>query len=348
MPGTVIVTGAAGGLGQAIAERVVQDPESYHCLFTVRNKNAPRAKKLYQLDGSNAKEIRTPELDLSSLQSIRAFASDLNAKVRSGTLPPIRALILNAAVFSEKGGLKFTDDDGDKKGFEINFAVNYLANFLLTLLLLGSLDKEHGRIVYVSSWTHDAALPVNQGHKPEKLQWDPVQLAHPKEKVSPGEQADDAMRRYGASKLCQVMFMHALQKRLDKTPGLEKICILGVDPGGMLHENLNHKLSAFQRYVLAPPVRIYTRLAVNLWPNGMLRTVEKSAGDIVRAALCLEDPQLGLYPKDVYLNGSELAESAALSKDEEQQELLWKLSLQFANLDESETALGGVAGTAST
>lgn len=209
MPGTIIVTGAAGGLGLAIAETVLTRPESFDCLFTVRNNDAPRAKQLHQLIASsvNNHKASTPEIDLGRLDSIRSFACDVNAKVSSGKLPPIKALILNAAFFMEKGSLQFTQDDKDVKGFEMHFAVNYLANFLLTLLLLESMDREHGRIVYVSSWKHDAALRVNQGHKPEKLKWDPEELAHPKGQVSAGDEAADAMRRYGSSKLSLVMFM---------------------------------------------------------------------------------------------------------------------------------------------
>jgi NAD(P)-dependent dehydrogenase (short-subunit alcohol dehydrogenase family) len=166
MPGTIIVTGAAGCLGLAVAETVLNRNESYNCLFTVRDKDAARAKPLHDLiaSSSNNNEASTPEIDLSRLDSIRAFASNLNRKVSSGELPPIKALILNAAFFMEKGSLQFTQDDKDVKGFEMHFAVNYLANFLLTLLLLESMDKEHGRIVYVSSWKHDPTLKANQGH----------------------------------------------------------------------------------------------------------------------------------------------------------------------------------------
>ncbi|OBT73132.1 hypothetical protein VF21_08923 [Pseudogymnoascus sp. 05NY08] len=209
MPGTIIVTGAAGGLGYAIAETVLNRNESYNCLFTVRDKDAARAKPLHDLIVSNGNnnEASTPEIDLSRLDSIRAFATDLIAKVSSGKLPPIKAFILNAAFFMERGNLQFTQDDKDVKGFEMHFAVNYLANFLLTLLLLESMDREHGRIVYVSSWKHDPALKANQGHQPEKLKWDLEELAHPKGQAGAGDEAADATRRYGASKLGLVMFM---------------------------------------------------------------------------------------------------------------------------------------------
>lgn len=39
--------------------------------------------------------------------------------------------------------------------------------------------------------------------------------------------------RYGASKLLLVMMMHSLQSRFHRDPSLNRICILGVDPGTM-------------------------------------------------------------------------------------------------------------------
>ncbi|OBT39615.1 hypothetical protein VE00_09764 [Pseudogymnoascus sp. WSF 3629] len=306
MPGTIIVTGAAGGLGLAVAETVLNRNESYNCLFTVRDKDAARAKPLHDLiaSSSNNNEASTPEIDLSRPDSIRAFAT----------------LILNAAFFMEKGSLQFTQDDKDVKGFEMHFAVNYLANFLLTLLLLESMDKEHGRI-------------------PDKLKWDPEELAHPKGQVSGGDEAADATRRYGTSKLSLVMFMHALQKRLNATSGLEKICVLGVDPGGMIHDNIMRRASALQRHLLEPAFRPFIKVTNLLYPNEWIRTVQKSSNDIVRAALQTDDPILGQYPKDAYLNGNETAESAAESKDEGKQKVLWEASLRYTRLDETETAL---------
>lgn len=43
-----------------------------------------------------------------------------------------------------------TDD-----GFDMTWQVNFLANMLLSLLLLQSMDKEHGRILIVGSWSHE-------------------------------------------------------------------------------------------------------------------------------------------------------------------------------------------------
>lgn len=59
-----------------------------------------------------------------------------------------------------------TDD-----GLEMTWHINYLANFLLSLLLLQSMDKKDGRILLVSSWTHEYIQPFLQG---QRLVWNAV------------------------------------------------------------------------------------------------------------------------------------------------------------------------------
>lgn len=41
----------------------------------------------------------------------------------------------------------------------MSWQVNYLANFILCLLLLQSMDKKHGRILIVGSWSHEQVAP---------------------------------------------------------------------------------------------------------------------------------------------------------------------------------------------
>lgn len=65
-----------------------------------------------------------------------------------GDIPPIRALVLNAG-FQDFGNQSWTDD-----GLDTNFATNYLGHWLLTLLLLGSVDREAGRIIIIGSQSH--------------------------------------------------------------------------------------------------------------------------------------------------------------------------------------------------
>ncbi|EFR03422.1 hypothetical protein MGYG_06419 [Nannizzia gypsea CBS 118893] len=345
MDGTIILTGATGGLGQELAKQLLQRPESYTLIFPVRDQKTTQAVHLQRLINSHGKAnhiVSVPELNLARFDDIRAFISNINDKVSAGVIPPIRALILNAAVCYELNGLRFThqmiETEKQPPPFEMNFAVNFLANVLLSLLLLQSVDKQHGRIVYTSSCTHDPNRPENEYYKPEKLKWDIADLAHPDMGNLDKDIAMEAMRRYGASKLALATFMHALRKRLDKTPGLESISIAGVDPGAVLHANIVKRASWKNRNFAFPLMQLYTRwVAQYLWPNGLFRTAEKSAQDLLSAALGSKDSWA--HPAEAYFDGREQVEAAVEAKDERKQEELWGLSLQYVGLDASQTSL---------
>lgn len=88
-------------------------------------------------------------LDLSKLSIVREVANTINKRVAEGSLPRIRALILNAG-YQEHTTQTFSSDD-----FDISFQANYLSHWLLTLMLLQSMDKENGRIVVLGSSTHE-------------------------------------------------------------------------------------------------------------------------------------------------------------------------------------------------
>lgn len=205
MSGTVIVTGAAGGLGLALAESIVKRPEAEACIFTVRNQSAANAQPLHTLRGSvQDKTVEIQELDLSQEHVVRTFAASINNKVSTKQLPPIRALILNAAAVPLPGPHQHANwNDGNK--LEMMFAVNHLANFLLTLLLLPSMDPENGRIVLLSSHAHDPQLM--RKHRPEKLEWNLKEIARGEQVPEAGDEWNDTMRLYGTSKLCEIMFM---------------------------------------------------------------------------------------------------------------------------------------------
>lgn len=146
--GTIVLTGANGGIGSAIVSRIVASPElsSYYGIYTVRNA-ASTPLHLAPNTGPHAHD--TLSLDLSSLASVRAAAATINARVAAGEIPPIRALVLNAG-YQEMDGQRFTDD-----GFDTMFEVNYLGNWLLVLLLLQSMGRETGRIVVLGSKAHE-------------------------------------------------------------------------------------------------------------------------------------------------------------------------------------------------
>src|SRR5690242_13945532 len=97
LKGGVLITGANGGLGSAFVSKFIQSSFSsdYHGIYAVRNpKTATELEKVLE-DGPKEHSYDLLPIDLSSLDSIRQTASSLNQRVASGSLPPIRALILN-------------------------------------------------------------------------------------------------------------------------------------------------------------------------------------------------------------------------------------------------------------
>jgi NAD(P)-dependent dehydrogenase (short-subunit alcohol dehydrogenase family) len=156
--GTILVTGANGGLGNAIVSHILNHRDlntNYYGIYTVRDavRGATTVRRTLERAESVKHDHELLAMDLGSLDSVRQAARDINNRVASGTLPPIRAFVLNAG-WGEQTTQSFTND-----GFDMSFQVNYLSHFLLTLLLLQSMDKKHGRIEVLSSWTHEYIIP---------------------------------------------------------------------------------------------------------------------------------------------------------------------------------------------
>lgn len=142
---------------------------------------------------------------------MRAVAAGISPRVAAGEIPPIRALFLNAGYF------EFTAQTWTPERFNATFASNYLGHWLLMLLLLGSMDREEGRVVVVGSEAHDPFNPKGKGWFCEARFMEFLRDGS-SEAVARSTwslSADDpsyngGFRRYGASKFCQVMMMWAL------------------------------------------------------------------------------------------------------------------------------------------
>ncbi|KUI73045.1 Retinol dehydrogenase 13 [Cytospora mali] len=344
--GTVIVTGANGGLGRGYITALTSSPHAaeYRGIYTDRDDAA--AKDLDGFlgvrapgGGTGKHQWETSALDLCSLAKIRAFAASINARVADGSLEPIRALVLVAGYLDvsaeAKKPLRFTED-----GYEAVWGINYLANFLLVLLLLRSMDKDHGRVVMVSSWSHNPYDKRNRisshlgAEEHNILYTDTDTLAKGVEYTDDGEKA--GLRRYGASKACLVMFMFELQRRINADPDLSKICVIAMEPGAMVTSiATGHKTSTFMNAVYKT---IFSASSAIL-PNGLFRTPERSGQHLLRA--CFDTEELGEYPKATYLDGSRNWETGDEVRDEEKQRRLWADSLTLTKLEEGETVLKG-------
>jgi NAD(P)-dependent dehydrogenase (short-subunit alcohol dehydrogenase family) len=205
--GSIVLTGANGGLGIGFVSELLKSPHaiSYRAIYTVRNVKTAQSLQAALKNAPATHKHEISALDLTTIASVRAWADTINSRVADGSLPPIRALILNAA-FQDETKQVFTSD-----GLDANFEINYLANFLLILLLLQSIDKTHGRIVFVSSCAHNPKHLISSwaypGKLPKTLFTDVEDMAKGVYEFKKGDEAPAGFRLYGRSKLLMVMLM---------------------------------------------------------------------------------------------------------------------------------------------
>jgi len=228
--GSVLLTGANGGLGSAIVSKILSTPKlaSLYGIYAVRK--VETASQLNRaLQGSDTPPVHKHDvvpLDLSSLASVRALAADINLRVANRSIPPIRAIILNAAY------IEWTEQTTTNDGFDMSFQSNYLGHWLLVLLLLQSMDRDEGRILVVGSSMHEWVLVLAlhlissdvdtcSANDPRNNNAGPVYVGdyktifHDTESLAKGawssalhdKSPEAGFRRYGAAKLCSVMNM---------------------------------------------------------------------------------------------------------------------------------------------
>jgi NAD(P)-dependent dehydrogenase (short-subunit alcohol dehydrogenase family) len=172
-----VVTGANSGLGLVTATELARN--GARVVLAVRDTAAGR-EAAGRIDG----DVEVRELDLASLDSVRAFAAKLVADH-----PVIDLLVNNAGVVLL--GPRRTSADG----FELHLATNMLGHFALTGRLLGSLAAApEARVVSLSSITHKGA----------HLDFDDLMF----------ERGYRAATAYGRSKLATTVFGVELDRRL--------------------------------------------------------------------------------------------------------------------------------------
>ena len=133
----VIVTGASAGLGLASARLLGELGADVHILVRDRGRGERAAE---QISGDGEGEVRVEVADLSSLSSVRAFASHFSSRHRG-----LHVLINNAGVLAGERDLSVD-------GHELTFATNVLGMFVLTNELLPQLmSGAPSRIINVSS-----------------------------------------------------------------------------------------------------------------------------------------------------------------------------------------------------
>ena len=198
---TIIITGANSGLGFETARKIAKD-KNYRVILACRNMEKGNSAKDEIVNGTGNENIIPMELDISSLESVRAFVDNfkkLNTKVYG---------LINNAGISSMG-----HDGLSADGIEIVMATNYLGHFLLTNLLLPYMEED-GKIFNVTSDMHNP---------PGGIEWrDPEELFHPKE---------NDRRKYSYSKLSNIYFTYELDDILRKENS--NILVNAFNPGMM-------------------------------------------------------------------------------------------------------------------
>ena len=177
-PPVVLITGANSGIGQAAATDLAR--RGWQVFAAARSPERGEAAVAQIQNDSGSTRVELLELDLASFASVRRAAADLFERTNR-----VDALINNAgATLSDRS---LSEDGLDK--------TNHFGHFLLTSLLLPRLmESDDPRIVNVSSnaYKRAGAMPL-----------DDLRL----------ERYRGAFRRYGVSKLANVLFTRGLHRR---------------------------------------------------------------------------------------------------------------------------------------
>jgi len=178
-----VITGANGGIGQQSALEIAK--MGAHVIMACRSveRANPVMEHIKTVTGNNQVEVM--ELDLSSIQSVRTFASEFKSRGLA-----LNILLLNAGVIA--------DPELTKEGFEMTFGVNYLGHFMLTKLLLDVLHNSvPSRVIIVASEEHYnvKSIPYDKLRTPCTL--------------------TTALENYQISKLACIFFCLELSRRLE-------------------------------------------------------------------------------------------------------------------------------------
>jgi NAD(P)-dependent dehydrogenase (short-subunit alcohol dehydrogenase family) len=177
-----VITGANTGLGYETAAALAE--HGAHVVLAVRNLDKGKDAVARITANATQGDVALQELDLTSLESVRAAAEQLRA-----THDRIDLLINNA-------GVMYTPKSTTKDGFELQFGTNHLGHFAFTGLLLDRLLPVDGsRIVTVSSVGHRILADIHF----DDLQW---------------ERRYNRVAAYGQAKLANLLFTYELQRRL--------------------------------------------------------------------------------------------------------------------------------------
>ncbi|CAI0546592.1 unnamed protein product [Linum tenue] len=291
---TAIVTGASSGIGAETAR--VLAVRGVNVIMAVRNMDSGKKMKEEIVKQAPSAKVDAMELDLSSLASVRKFASAFNSSGRRLNL------LMYVKHHYNNAGVMATPFTLSKDNIELQFATNHLGHFLLTNLLLENMkktaveSKKEGRIVVVASEAHRVTYP--NGIRFDKIN---------------DKSGYFSYLAYGQSKLANILHANELSRRL-KEEGAN-VTANSVHPG-VIATNLFRHMTLISVPMLSGIIEAVGKLA--------FKNVEQGAATTCYVAL---HPQVkGISGK--YFSDCNLSKPTSLGQDAALGKKLWDFSME--------------------
>ena len=268
----VVTTGATRGIGRAAAVELAR--QGLEVVVVGREPDRVDAVAREARATAGGATVHTEVADLALMQSVRELAARLRDRHE------------RIDVLANNAGALFASRKLTAEGNEQTLALNHLAPFLLTNLLLDRLQG--GRVITTTSDAHTGG----------RLDLDDLQSEH----------SYAAMRVYGTSKLCNILFTRELARR---EPQLHANCF----HPGTVRSGFGKNDNGIWK--------VLTTLGAPLF-----RSPERGARSLVWLATSEE----GGHLTGEYIRDEHVAKSSAAAQDDELARELWERSAALIGL----------------
>jgi NAD(P)-dependent dehydrogenase (short-subunit alcohol dehydrogenase family) len=267
----VVITGATRGIGLAAAVELARQGAEVAVVGREPERVAAVAAEAKAAGSAPAHEHVA---DLTRMASVRQLAEELRDRYE------------HIDVLANNAGAMFAHREQTDEGFERTFALNHLAPFLLTNLVRDRLSGS--RVVTTASDAHEGG----------RLNLDDLQ----------SETSYAAMRVYGTSKLCNILFTRELARR---APELQANCF----HPGVVRTGFGKNENGIWK--------VLTTIG-----SPFFRSPERGARSLVWLALSDEAADLN----GEYVQDEKVAEPNAAAQDDELSGRLWERSAELVGL----------------
>jgi len=268
----VVLTGATRGIGRAAAIELAR--QGAEVVLVGRDPERVRAVAREAAAAGAGAPVHEHVADLTLMSEVRALAEEVRGRYE------------RIDVLANNAGALFASRKETGEALEQTFALNHLAPFLLTSLLRDRLDG--GRVVTTASDAHKSGL----------LDLDDLQST----------KSYSAMRVYGTSKLCNILFTRELARR---APQLRANCF----HPGVVRTGFGKNDNGIWK--------LLTTIGAPFF-----RSPQRGAGSLVW--LALSDAAAGLTGE--YIQDARVLAPSAQAQDELLAERLWERSAELVGL----------------